>query len=161
MQDEKDREVLFWDVSVKSRVLIFIQTVAFCWNQGFFECHEWFSFELISASANFFIWWNPGLIINLLCFYIWTFEPEDRNLQSIANDILCQTESCLDNMLSFIIQALISSVKKYYFGIDFIIQSDSPDLRVVLIFIGREIWRNESYEPWMRLLIKFYFIIRI
>ena len=123
MQDERDREVLFWDVSVKSRVFIFIQTVTFCWNQGFFECHEWFSFEIISALANCFMifWWNPGLIIILLCFYIWTFEPEDRNLKSIANDILCQTESCLDNMLSFIIQALISSVKKYYFGIDLII----------------------------------------
>ena len=66
-------------------------------------------------------WWIPGQIIILICFYIWTFEPEDRNLKTIANDILCQMESCLDNMLSSIIQALISSLKKYYFGIDLII----------------------------------------
>lgn len=62
MQGERDREVLFWDVSVKSRVLIFIQTVAFCWNQGFFECHEWFSFELISAVANCFMIFGEFLV---------------------------------------------------------------------------------------------------
>ena len=53
----EERKILFWDVSVKSRILMFIECVTFCWNQGSIGRHAWFLSELISA------WTNSSMIV--------------------------------------------------------------------------------------------------